>query len=64
MTPDGSEGGVWKSRGNQWQPLNDDQLAEVRKGLRIAREQRAPELLALPTSIDVTAAGSQGGEAS
>lgn len=64
VTPDGSEGGVWKSRGNQWQPLNDDQLAEVRKGLRIAREQRAPELLALPTSIDVTGAGSQGGEAS
>ena len=64
VAPDGSEGGVWKSRANQWQPLNDDQLAEVRKGLRIAREQRAPELLALPTSIEVTAAGSQSGGAS
>ena len=59
VTPDGSEGGVWKRRDAQWQPLNDEQLAEVHKGLRIAREQRAPELLALPTSIEVTAIETQ-----
>ncbi|MFC3293795.1 DUF3450 domain-containing protein [Modicisalibacter luteus] len=64
VAPDGSKGGVWKSRANQWQSLNDEQLAEVRKGIRIAREQRAPELLALPTSIEVSVSGPQKEETS
>lgn len=54
LTPDGDEGGVWKGSIGEWQPLNNDQLAELRKGLSIAREQRAPELLALPVSIEAT----------
>lgn len=53
LTPDGDEGGVWKASTGEWQPLNDDQLGELRKGLSIAREQRAPELLALPASVEV-----------
>lgn len=53
LTPDGDEGGVWKAASGGWQPLNEAQLAEVSKGLRIAREQRAPELLALPVSVEV-----------
>ncbi|HET8790766.1 MAG TPA: DUF3450 domain-containing protein [Modicisalibacter sp.] len=53
LTPDGNEGGVWKASTGEWQPLSDDQLGELRKGLSIAREQRAPELLALPVSIEV-----------
>ncbi|SDL71205.1 Protein of unknown function [Modicisalibacter muralis] len=54
LTPDGDEGGVWKASAGEWQALNDDQLGELRKGLSIAREQRAPELLALPVSVEVT----------
>lgn len=56
LTPDGNAGGVWKAATGEWQALNDEQLAELRKGLSIAREQRAPELLALPVSVEVTQA--------
>lgn len=61
MTPDSSAGGVWKIETGDWQALNDAQLAEVRKGIRIAREQHAPELLALPISISVSPGQMQGG---
>lgn len=54
LTPDGGAGGVWSTAASGWQPLSSDQLAEVRKGLRIAREQRAPELLSLPVSVRVS----------
>lgn len=54
LTPDGDTGGVWHAATGDWQPLNNAQRAEVRKGLRIAREQRAPELLALPVSVEVS----------
>ncbi|WP_231566358.1 DUF3450 domain-containing protein [Litchfieldella xinjiangensis] len=56
LTPDGRRGGVWKSGASEWQSLDDDALKELRKGIRIARDQRAPELLALPVSIEVTEA--------
>lgn len=52
LTPDGREGGVWDAESDAWQPLNDDYLREVRNGLRMAEEQRAPELLTLPLSIN------------
>ncbi|GAB2801253.1 hypothetical protein GCM10027040_31110 [Halomonas shantousis] len=51
LTPDGHHGGVWKAAQGEWQPLNDAQLVELRKGIRIAQDQRAPELLKLPTSL-------------
>ncbi|MHB0774048.1 DUF3450 domain-containing protein [Halomonas sp. WWR20] len=51
LTPDGHRGGVWKTAQDDWQPLNDTQLTELRKGIRIAQDQRAPELLALPVSV-------------
>lgn len=54
VTPDRSAGGVWKVAQGDWQSLNEAQLAEVNKGIRIAREQRAPELLALPVSTKVS----------
>nr|WP_298376237.1 DUF3450 domain-containing protein [uncultured Halomonas sp.] len=50
LTPNGHEGGVWRSEQNEWQPLNDDARRQVHKGLSIARDQRAPELLELPVS--------------
>lgn len=50
LTPDGSEGGVWKVGQGRWQMLDSDGIAEVRKGLGIVREQRSPALLNLPLS--------------
>ncbi|WP_318153415.1 DUF3450 domain-containing protein [Halomonas sp. ML-15] len=50
LTPDGREGGVWLAEDADWAPLDDQQRREVRKGLRMARDQRAPELLQLPVS--------------
>ncbi|MFC3283664.1 DUF3450 domain-containing protein [Litchfieldella rifensis] len=62
LTPDGRRGGVWKAARGEWQPLEDEALSELRKGLRIARDQRAPELLALPVSQRVAASeGAKGG---
>jgi len=51
LTPDGREGGVWRAESRTWQPLDDEYLREVRNGLRMAEDQRAPELLTLPLSI-------------
>ena len=50
LTPDGSEGGMWKVEQGRWQALDSDGIGEVRKGLGVVREQRAPELLSLPLS--------------
>ncbi|MBB3231637.1 DUF3450 family protein [Halomonas stenophila] len=50
LTPDGRRGGVWQAEPGEWRPLDETALAEVRKGLAIAREQRAPALLDLPVS--------------
>ncbi|WP_227368543.1 DUF3450 domain-containing protein [Halomonas sp. M20] len=62
LTPDGREGGVWDSSQDKWQPLSDDARQEVRNGLRIARDQRAPELLNLPVSHPVKSASDQGAD--
>lgn len=53
LTPDGRRGGIWQAATGDWRPLGEDVLGEVRKGLRIVREQRAPELLDLPVSRPV-----------
>ncbi|WP_447957839.1 DUF3450 domain-containing protein [Vreelandella sp. EE7] len=51
LTPDGREGAVWDSESGQWQALDERERREVRNGLRIADEQRTPELITLPLSI-------------
>ncbi|SDI78094.1 DUF3450 domain-containing protein [Billgrantia gudaonensis] len=50
LTPDGREGGVWQAEEGRWASLDEAARREVRTGLRIARDQRAPELLTLPLS--------------
>ena len=45
---DGSETGYWNKEQKQWQILADDYRGAVKKGLRIARKQMAPDLLTLP----------------
>ncbi|MGC3874958.1 DUF3450 domain-containing protein [Halomonas sp. GXIMD04776] len=59
LTPDGRTGGVWRSGKGEWQPLGEDARREVHNGLRIARDQRAPELLDLPVSRSVRNASDQ-----
>ena len=59
LTPDGRQGAVWRSDEQRWQMLDEDERVEVRHGLRIARDQRAPELLTLPVSHPISAANAQ-----
>lgn len=59
LTPDGHQGAVWRSDEQRWQPLAEAERVELRHGLRIAREQRAPELLTLPVSHPVTPADAE-----
>ncbi len=53
LTPDGEQGGVWKNRDRQWHSLDGAQRNMVNRGIRIANDQRAPELLSLPLSIEM-----------
>ncbi|MFI8750736.1 DUF3450 domain-containing protein [Vreelandella lionensis] len=59
LTPDGREGGVWDKEGGEWLALDEPARRQVRNGLRIADDQRTPELLQLPLSIT---ANDQGGQ--
>ena len=45
---DGSETGYWDKEQNKWLILSDDYRNAIRNGLRIARKETAPDLLALP----------------
>jgi len=48
---DGSETGYWDKEKRQWLTLSDDHRNAIRNGLRIARKETAPNLLALPISV-------------
>jgi len=47
---DGSETGYWDKEQKQWLALSNDYRNSIRKGLRIARKETAPDLLVLPIS--------------
>lgn len=53
ITPDGSRGGVWNAAAGEWRALDGDALDAVRNGIKIADDQRSPELLTLPLSVEV-----------
>lgn len=55
LTLDGAEAGRWDVGAKGWQPLDKEWRAGVKKGLRIAREISAPDVLYLP--MPVAAAG-------
>ena len=57
LSPDGRQGGVWRAGEREWQALDEAARRQVRNGLRIARDQRAPELLRLPISQPLERAG-------
>ncbi len=48
LSLDGSEGGLWDPRRETWDPLPTGSVFALKQGIRIAREQAAPEMLALP----------------
>jgi len=48
QTLDRQEVGQWDTAAGGWQKLTDDYNLPIRKGLRIARKQSAPDLLYLP----------------
>lgn len=53
VTPDNRAGGVWSDARGEWEALDDAQIREVRRGIRIAQDQSAPALLHLPASLTV-----------
>lgn len=57
LTLDGEEAGVWDAAGKQWQPLDSEWRASIKKGLRIAREITAPDVLHLPMPVVAVGGG-------
>ena len=53
QTLDGVESAVWDPTAAVWLPLDAAYHADVRRGLRIARKQAAPDLLILPFTAPV-----------
>lgn len=48
---DGSETGVWNTTAKAWQILPSEFRNSIRQGLRIARKEAAPDLIALPIKV-------------
>lgn len=51
LSLDGDEAGRWDAVGKRWEPLDDEWRGSIRKGLRMAREISAPDLLRLPMPV-------------
>jgi hypothetical protein len=50
QTLDGSEIGGWDQQQGKWVELADEYRDSIRKGIRIARKQMAPDMIRLPVS--------------
>jgi hypothetical protein len=48
QTIDESEAGVWDQKALNWRSLDSSYRTSIRKGLRIARKQAAPDMILLP----------------
>lgn len=48
MTKDEEEVGLYNPNSHTFEALDSDYISEVKKGIKIAKKQRAPELLRLP----------------
>jgi len=51
LSLDGEDAGRWDAAGKRWEPLENQWRASIRKGLRIAREITAPDVLRLPMPV-------------
>ena len=56
LSADGKKAGTWDAAQNKWIDLDHEHVSEIRRGLRMARETAAPDLLRLP--VPVARAGS------
>lgn len=56
MTVDGEEAGMWDNQNKTWVTVDSSYFNEIRKGLRIARQQAAPDLMRLPILAPVSEA--------
>jgi hypothetical protein len=54
---DAEESAFWDQRTRSWIPLPDGSKSAVRKGLRVARKQAAPDLVRLPIPAPLAANG-------
>lgn len=57
LSLDGENAGRWDATAKQWQALDSDYRASLKKGLRIAREISAPDTLVLPMPVPAALAG-------
>lgn len=48
LSGDGKQAGIWDGAAGKWQELPHRHASEIRRGLRMARETAAPDLLRLP----------------
>ena len=48
QTADGSQSGAWDQRNRQWVSVGNEFRNPIRQGIRLARNQIAPDLLLLP----------------
>lgn len=62
VTLDDGQAGFWNTRARQWQSVGGDYLKSIRRGIRLAKQQIAPELLELPVPAPVVAANGKGGK--
>jgi DNA repair exonuclease SbcCD ATPase subunit len=53
QTLDGQEGGIWDNQRRVWRPLNTQDMAGIKKALRIAKKQLPPDLMELPLWLSV-----------
>ncbi len=51
LTLDGEEAGRWDAPAKRWEPLENEWRGSIRKGLRMAREITAPDVLHLPMPV-------------
>ena len=55
LTLDGEQAGMWDRESQSWQPLPSTYRIAIKKGLRIANKQAAPDLLRLPVGAPTAA---------
>lgn len=58
LAVDGKRAGMWDGEAKRWVGLPHRHVAEIRRGLRMARDTSAPDLLRLPMPVAATGAGS------
>lgn len=61
LSLDGKEAGHWNQKAKAWQPLDNDYRKSIRRGIQLAKQQIAPELLELPVTAPQIAGKSKGG---